>query len=134
MKTPGNQIQILYDLFMGSDLKIVTPGKITGDVYKVARPSSGKEDVVIKSLSLVGQTKQFGSAVVNIWIPDRDLQDQSFPNTERIDELAAKAIELIENTLSTDYNMTIGNQGIFSEPEMKYHFFSITVNFEFFNL
>jgi hypothetical protein len=134
MKTPGNQIQILYDLFMGSDLKIVTPGKITGDVYKVARPSSGKEDVVIKSLSLVGQNKQFGSAVVNIWIPDRDLQDQSFPNTERIDELSAKAIELIENTLSTDYNMTIGNQGIFREPEMKYHFFSLTVNFEFFNL
>jgi hypothetical protein len=134
MKTPGNQIDILYALFMGSELKTATPGKITGDVYKYTRPSSGKEDVVINSLSLVGQTKQFGSAVVNLWIPDKDLQDQSFPDTKRVDELATKAIELIENTVSTDYNMTIANQGIFGEPEMKYHFFSITVNFEFFNL
>lgn len=133
MKTPGNQIDILYSLFNNSGFK-TDPNKITGDVYKCTRPSSGKEDVVINSISLVGQTKQFGTAVVNIWIPDKDLQDQSFPNTKRIDELAAKTIELIANAASTDYNITVSNQGTFSEPEMKYHFYSITINFEFFNL
>ena len=131
MKTPGKQINILYSLLSDSDLLNAVDGRISGDIYKHVRPNSGKEDIVVSSISLVGQSKQFGSAVVNIWIPDNE---QSFPDTKRIDYLAAKAVEIIENAFSLDYNITIGNQDIYAEPELKYHFYSITVNFEFFNL
>ena len=134
MKTPGTQVEILYKLFNGSGLKTITPGKITGDVYKITRPNSQKEDIVVKSLSLVGQTKQFGSAVVNIWVPDKDQKSQNVPDTKRIDILSALAVDLISTTVSPDYNMTIANQGMFDEPDMKYHYYSITINFEFFNL
>ena len=134
MKTPGTQVEILYQLFNGSGLKTVTPGKITGDVYKVSRPNSQKEDIVIKSLSLVGQTKQFGSAVVNIWIPDKQLKERGVADTKRIDVLSALAVELLSTTISPDYNITIANQLVIDEQDLKYHYYSITVNFEFFNL
>lgn len=134
MKTPGTQVEILYKLFNGSSLKTITPGKITGDVYKYSRPNSTKEDIVIKSLSLVGQTKQFGSAVVNIWIPDKQLKERYVIDSQRIDALAALAVELIHSTDSQDYNITTANQLVIGEPDLKYHYYSITVNFEFFNL
>jgi len=131
MKTSGEQVDILYILLNGNaDLKAL----ISGDVYKLGRPNSGSEDIVIKTVSLVGQTKQFGTAAVNIWIPDIDAGDQTFPNTGRIDIIGDKVIELLESNINPDYNMTIGNQTVISELDLKYHYFSIKVNFEFFNL
>ena len=133
MKTAGTQIDILYKLLKGSVLTTATPGKITGDIYKYTRPNSKGEDIVIHSLSLVGQSAQYGSAAVNIWIPDLDKKDQYFPDTKRIETLSSLALELIKALVSDDYNVTIANQNVFAETDIKYHFFSITVNFEFFN-
>lgn len=135
MKLSTTQVDILYGIIAKSDLLSPVYGRISGDVYKFKHSYSGTvEDIVINSISLVGQSNQFGTAVVNIYVPDIEFKGQSQPNNERISNLAAKVIELIKSAETADYNMTIDSQDLQDNPEdLRYHFYSIKVNFEFFN-
>ena len=131
MKTVLDQMNILYER-----LSIAQLG-ISGSVEKDPYTPLGKEDIVINSLPVVGDTQQNGQANVNVYIPSNPVVENgrsvTKPNLERFEEIVPLVINEIEGIIGSDYNIEIESTMLYEEPEIKYHYFNIKVNFEFLN-
>lgn len=127
MRTTFDQETILFNILNGSaELKAA----ISGKVYRGKRPTDSlKEDVVIISLPILPGSIQFGSANVNIHVPDIE----EFPDNDKLEALTTIVRPLLEETYGEDYLLYISLQQTFEEPEIHQHYVNLRIDFEFHN-
>ena len=127
MRTTFDQETILYNILNGS---AALKAAISGGIYKRRRPTnSDKEDVVIISLPIGDGSIQYGTANVNIHVPDV----KEFPDNTKLETLTNIVKPLLEETYGDDYVLYISLQQIFEEPEIMQHYVNLRVDFEFHN-
>lgn len=128
-------ISILFSRLDGSALK----NAITGSICKQKRDgNSRKEDVVINCLPVNNTALQTAIANVNIYVPDikvevNGMQDTQ-PNIARLEELAAMAVEVLDDYWSGTYNFYVQQQHVFDDPESGCHYVNIRIEFFIENL
>jgi hypothetical protein len=133
MKTPLDIVDILFMHLNGSSLN----SSITGIVCKKRPIDSKLEDVVINSLGVSNQQLQVAVVNVNIYVPNMQLkiggkQDNSQPNTARLQELANIAKDLLTDQWAGDYNFDIQQIVGPIESEEDQHY--INIRLEFFSI
>jgi hypothetical protein len=133
MKTTFDMVDIVWQRLNGSQLKT----EISGGVYKKRPTGSQVEDVVINCLPVNNEDLQQAVLNVNIHVPNitiqaNGVQDSSQPNTERLQELAALAIETLSDVWVGDCNYDVQQQGMIEDPEAGDHY--VNIRLEFFNI
>lgn len=127
MRTTFDQETILFNILNGS---AALKSAISGGIYKRRRPTnSDKEDVVVISLPIGDGSIQFGTANVNIHVPDV----KEFPDNTKLEALTNIVKPLLEETYGDDYVLYISLQQIFEETEINQHYVNLRVDFEFHN-
>ncbi|HRY32110.1 MAG TPA: hypothetical protein P5531_03990 [Bacteroidales bacterium] len=109
---------------------------LTGGIYKDRRPdNSVLEDIVIGCLPVTGDTIQYCTGNVNIYVPDIKVtlagKSQMQPNHKRLKVLCARALSALEYVTASTYEITVQNQSLFDEE--KQHFINIRLNIRVFN-
>lgn len=127
MRTTFDQETILFNILNGS---AALKAAISGGIYKRRRPTNSvKDDVVIISLPILPGSIQFGSANVNIHVPDI----AEFPDTTKLETLTNIVKPLLEEAYGDDYVLYISLQQTFEETEIMQHYVNLRVDFEFHN-
>lgn len=128
MKTTLDIVDILFTALDSSSLKTA----ITGTLCKHKRDfNSNKEDVVINSLPVNNEQLQQGIANVNIHVPDIDILinggSSKQPNHLRMQELAAIAVDILENNYQANLFFTVQQQQTFEDPAAGDHYINIRI-------
>jgi hypothetical protein len=127
MRTTFDQETILYNILNGS---AALKAAISGKIYRGKRPNdSQKEDISIVSLPILPGSIQFGTANVNIHVPDIG----DFPDNGKLKALTDIVRPLLEETYGDDYLLYISMQQVFDEPEINQHYVNMRIEFEFHN-
>lgn len=134
-KGANDVVNILY-LYIRNIPLMTAEKKVNGGLYKYSRPiNSTLEDVVINPLAISGEDVQEGVAVVNIYVPNINLNlnglvDSSQPNTKRITELTNLAIDSFLEFWPPDgdYCFEMENNNVFPD-ENNQHYISIRIRF-----
>jgi hypothetical protein len=124
MRTQFDAINILYLAINASPLKMA----INGAIYKIKRPTSAKEDVVINSIVLGGSNFQEGVFNVNIYVPNITVSGASLPNTARLNELETLGNGLFDNITAQDYMIYKESASIFEEVSINQHYINFRLN------
>lgn len=136
MKSSIDQQLILFEIL--SIPEVLTA--ISGSIYQDARPNADTEDIVILGLPVVGNSKQQGQAIINIYVPDVELKSGSSiyykADSLRLNELLEIIVPIIKSYSGEDFNLTISRGEIFEDADksQKFHYYSLKISFEFFNL
>lgn len=134
MITTLDLVDIIWQRLNGSPLKTA----ISGGLYKHRRPAGSQtEDVVINSLPINNVQLQTGIANVNIHVPNLTIeasgvQDSKQPNSIRLQELAAIAIEALSDVWAGDYNYDVQQQTLLEDEEAGDYYINIRI--EFYNI
>lgn len=111
--------EVLIDIWTLLNVTELT-SEITGDIYKVSRPSkSDKIDLVIGLLGVDNEYMQQGTVNVKIHVPNLKvtidgMEDSTMPDLEKINSLNAIACQLLDtqwrDTFHTEVNETLLRQ------------------------
>jgi hypothetical protein len=126
MRTQFDAINILYAKINASPLKTA----INGAIYKLKRPTSAKEDIVINSIVLGNSNFQEGVFNVNIYVPNITVSGASLPNTARLNELETLGNDLFEHVTTQDYSIYKESTSLFEEVSINQHYINFRINFK----
>ncbi|MFN3341901.1 MAG: hypothetical protein ACK40M_04345 [Flavobacteriales bacterium] len=130
MKTTFDIDKKIWNRFSGSALAAA----ISGDIYKMRRPAgSNLEDIVINNLGLPNQDLQRGIWNVNIFVPNLEVEsgsvnDDSIPDTARLEELARLGVDLFDDVQDGDVYYSVQQQQTIFDSETKEHFVNIRID------
>lgn len=129
MKTEMQIERDFYHLIKGSAL-----GKeVKGGIYRSEmRPyNSEEEDVVIKFLSGIDGQIQTGVVILNVYVPDVELEDgRKVADKERIGELQSLIASLVEDVADVEYLIeTDGTPCTMRNEEINQHFIYVRLKF-----
>jgi hypothetical protein len=123
MRTQFDAINILYSAINTSPLKTA----INGAIYKLKRPTSTKEDIVINSIVLGNSNFQEGVFNVNIYVPNITVSGASLPNTARLNELETLGNSLFEYITSQDYSIYKESASLYEEVSINQHYINFRI-------
>jgi len=128
-------LDLIYGELKGSELDIAA----NGGLYKMQSPfDSNKEDIVINCLPVTNEQIQKATVNVNIYVPDLKVRisgkQQTVPDIERLQFLAAKAVQKLESIYYAGYSIEVSHQGLLKEEAVNQHFVNIRIEFRFINL
>jgi len=126
MRTQFDAINILYAKINASPLKTA----INGAIYKLKRPTSAKEDIVINSIVLGNSNFQEGVFNVNVYVPNITVSGASLPNTARLNELETLGNSLFEHVTTQDYSIYKESTSLFEEVSINQHYINFRINFK----
>jgi hypothetical protein len=126
MRTQFDAINILYAKINTSPLKVA----VNGAIYKLKRPTSAKEDIVINSIVLGSSNFQEGVFNVNIYVPNITVSGASLPNTARLNELETLGNSLFEHVTTQDYSIYKESTSLFEEVSINQHYINFRINFK----
>jgi hypothetical protein len=126
MNTTIDIAQAIYRLLKNSPV----PAAISGGIYYKRPVGSLLEDIVINSLPITAYGLQEGTANVNIHVQNLQLTiagqpDNSQPNIQRLQQIAALVIPILEDAFINDITITIQQQTLFEEAELREHYLNL---------
>lgn len=115
----------VYDLLVTAK----NEGKINidGQVYKDAKPSYGKEDIVVNSILMDNEFFQNAVLNVNCYVPDLEISSSSrvvrMPNFDRLEVIAADVAGVLKDNVDSQvYRSYIDRMEQIKEVEEDSHF------------
>lgn len=115
----------VYDLLVTAK----NEGKINidGQVYKDAKPSFGKEDIVVNSILMDNEFFQNAVLNVNCYVPDLEISSSSrvvrMPNFDRLETIAADVAGVLKDNVDSQvYRSYIDRMEQIKEVEEDSHF------------
>lgn len=112
---------IAYRLVSVSPLK----GMISGRVYKDGRPmNSGKEDIAIAVLAGDAAQSQEFALVINLFVPDGNLHNDSVESTKRLRLLCSECIKAFESVHFEKVWFHLESQRVMAVDDVDEHFIS----------
>lgn len=115
----------VYDLLVTAK----NEGKIDidGQVYKDAKPSYGKEDIVVNSILMDNEFFQNAVLNVNCYVPDLEISSSSrvvrMPNFDRLETIAADVAGVLKDNVDSQvYRSYIDRMEQIKEVEEDSHF------------
>lgn len=135
MKTTYKVVEIL----IGHLVAIGIESEIDGDIYRVRPMNSKQSDIVVNALPIDNEQLQSGILNVNIHVPNlvvnvNSVQDNSQPDTEKMEAITEKVIAAIDEVWDADYSFHVQQQMVFEEPAFNEHYSNIRVEFNSENL
>lgn len=134
MKTQSDQIKALFELVSASP---ELAAALTGGIFELTRPENSlREDVVVNSLPVLPGSIQYGTANVNLYVPDIKVSQTSkysayyAADSTRLEELKDLVLPLIENGIYADKaKYYVALSSLIREPETRSHYYNFRVNF-----
>ena len=123
MRTQFDAINLIYSAINTSPLKTA----INGAIYKIKRPTSAKEDIVINSLVLGNTNFQEGVFNVNIYVQNITVNGASLPNTARLGQLETLGNSLFEHITSQDYSIYKESTSLFEEVSINQNYINFRI-------
>lgn len=123
----------IYNLLLNSEL----PSIISGGIYKFTRPvDSSKEDIVIGTLYINAKQLQTGIFNINIHVPNLPAEisenpaalDTTQPDIERMQEIGAVAVSVIQNANPFDFSLKLVKPGVIEGYQLDW-FYNIQVEY-----
>lgn len=123
----------IYNLLLNSEL----PSIISGGIYKFTRPiDSSKEDVVIGTLYINAKQLQTGIFNINIHVSNLPAEisenpaalDTAQPNIERIQEIGAAAVCILQKSNPFDFSLKLVKPGVIEGYQLDW-FYNIQVEY-----
>jgi hypothetical protein len=136
MTTTLDAIDTVWETLNSSSLKT----EISGSIYKNRRAaSSTKEDIVINSLPINNAQLQQGVLNVNVHVPNKSVKknkvvDSTQPDYERMKELAAIAVDVLDDNWIGDHHFEVQQQVTVMDEATNDHYINIRLNFNSINL
>lgn len=110
MKTALDMVDDVYTLIDVPTLREA----VNGVVIKYRRPkSSKKEDIVVNALAITNAPLQEGIVNINLHVPNlsnikfSDIADETQPNSEKIKQLCAIALPLLDGIYKETFSVAI---------------------------
>ena len=126
MRTQFDAINLIYSAINASPLKAA----VNGAIYKLKRPTSTKEDIVINSIVLGNSNFQEGVFNVNIYVPNITVNGASLPNTARLGQLETLGNSLFEHITSQDYLIYKESTSLFEEVSINQNYINFRLIFK----
>ncbi|WP_061084575.1 hypothetical protein [Chryseobacterium indologenes] len=111
---------------------------ISGSIYIDKRPSVSKEDIVINSITMTGNTFQTGVFNVNCYVPNLSINVggviTQVPDRIRLKTISSHVAKVLKSVYKTQkYNISIENTAQFEEEAEKSSYINFRININAFN-
>jgi len=133
MKDTNDAISVIWKDLKNANLNI------TGQIYKITRAiNSRKEDIVINSLPMAGDSLQrcfinVNAYVNNLVVTIDGQNDSSLPDTARLKALTTAIISVLEDVSAADHYYFVASQQTLREELLNQHYSNIRLEFYFIN-
>lgn len=111
---------------------------ISGSIFIDKRTSVTKEDIVINSLTMTGQTMQNGAFNVNCYVPNLSVNAEGVivqvPNRARLKTISSHVARVLKSvSKNQEYNLSVEKIEQFEEEVEKANYINFRLNLNAFN-